>query len=85
MEMRSALVVVNLLEFDENEQDLHYELPIRNMLRYAARRRLELYRFLHGSSHLMIYGPELTTTPRRLQNLARLARGWIGRERPRTE
>jgi len=79
MEERAALVEVNLLEFDENEQDLHYELPIREMLRYAVRRRLELYRFLHGSSHLLIYGPERVATARRFQNLARLAVGRLRR------
>ncbi len=79
MERRTALVEVNLLEFDENEQELHYELPIRDMLRYAVRRRLELYRFLHGSSHLLIYGPEQVGTSRRLQNLARLAVGRLRR------
>ncbi len=79
MERRAALVEVNLLEFDENEQDLHYELPIRDMLRYAARRRLELYRFLHGSSHLLLYGPEPVGPLRRLPNLARLALGRLRR------
>lgn len=79
MERRASLVEVNLLEFDENEQDLHYELPIRDMLRYAARRRLELYRFLHGSSHLLLYGPEPVGPLRRLRNLARLARGRLRR------
>ncbi len=79
MERRAALVEVNLLEFDENEQELHYELPIRDMLRYTARRRLELYRVLHGSSHLVLYGPEQVGTARRLQNLARLAAGRLRR------
>lgn len=74
MEHRAALVEVNLLEFDENEQHLHYELPISAMVRYAARRRLEHYGFLHGSSHLLLYRPELVGASRRLRNLARIVR-----------
>jgi len=75
MEDRAALVMVNLLEYEPHEQELHYELPIREMLRHAARRRLELYRVLYGSSHLVLYGPESVGGARRLQNLARLAAG----------
>ena len=72
MESRAALVEVNFLEFDPNEQELHYELPIRDLLRYCARRKLELYRKLHGSSHLVLYGPEPAGYGRRLVNLGRL-------------
>lgn len=74
MEKRAEIVEVNLLEFDENEQDLHYELPIRGILRYAARRRLLHYGFLHGSSHLVLYRLGPVATPRRVRNLARIAR-----------
>ena len=37
MEARAALVEVNLLEFDEHQQELHYELPIAETSR--SRRR----------------------------------------------
>lgn len=73
MEQRAALVEVNLLEFDPNEQDLHYELPIGQLLRYAARRRLEAYRILHGTSHLIVYRPEHAQPMQRARNLASLA------------
>ena len=73
MEQRAALVEVNLLEFDPNEQMLHYELPISDLLRYAARKRLEVYRTLHGTSHLVLYRPETAGRVQRLRNLAGLA------------
>ena len=68
METRAALVVVNLLEFDEHEQELHYELPIPDMLRYVADRDLERYRVYHGTSHLVLYRPERASGARRLRN-----------------
>ena len=73
MEKRSALVQVNLLEFDEHQQELHYELPIPEMLRYAADRGLEHYRVHYGSSHLILYRPERVSGPRRLANRLKLA------------
>jgi SAM-dependent methyltransferase len=82
MEQRAALVEVNMLEFDEHEQELHYELPIRKLLLRAARRELEMYRVFHGSSHLMLYGPTEAGALRRVQNLGRLTAGWL-RERAR--
>ncbi len=75
MERRAALVEVNLLEFDAHEQELHYELPIRDLLRYGARRKRELYRVFHGTSHLLGYRPEPAPMPRRLRNLAMLSAG----------
>lgn len=81
MERRAALVEVNLLEFDVHEQKLHYELPIRGLLLYAARRKLVLYRVFHGSSHLVLYRPEPAGAPRFVQNLARLGLGWLRQKR----
>ena len=68
MERRAALVEVNLLEFDEHEQELHYELPIPEMIRYAADRGLEGYRVYYGTSHLIIYRPEQASGARRMRN-----------------
>lgn len=79
MERRATLVEVNLLAFEEHEQALHHKLPIRPLLRYAASRRLEAYRYLHGGSHLLLYGPEHVGAARRLQNVARLAAGRLRR------
>ena len=81
MERRAHVVVVNLLEFGPNEHELHYELPIRDLLLRAAGRRLEDYRLLHGSSHLVLYRPERARGARRLANLGRLAAGWVRRGR----
>jgi SAM-dependent methyltransferase len=74
MERRAALVEVNLLEFDEHEQELHHELPIPELARYAADRDLERYRILHGTSHLLLYRPERASGPQRLLNRLRLVR-----------
>ena len=72
MESRAALVEVNLLEFDPNEQELHHELPIAALLDRAAGRRLEFYRILHGTSHLVVYRPEQVGAAGRLRNRARV-------------
>jgi SAM-dependent methyltransferase len=79
MEKRAALVEVNLLEFDEHEQELHYELPISEMLRYAADRGLERYRVHYGTSHLIVYRPERVSGARRLANRLKLAAEGIRR------
>jgi len=73
MEQRAALVEVNLLEFEPHEQELHYELPIPELRRYAAQRQLEHYRIYHGSSHLLLYRPEPAGAGRRMRNSARIA------------
>jgi SAM-dependent methyltransferase len=72
LERRAALVEVNLLEFDPNEQELHHELPIAQLLHRAAGRRLELYRILHGTSHLVVYRPEPVGRLARLGNVTRV-------------
>ena len=74
METRAALVEVNLLEFDPNEQELHYELPIGDLLRRAADRRLLDYRVLHGTSHLVVYRPGRADPLSRLAHRARVRR-----------
>src|SRR4051812_4847610 len=79
MERRAALVEVNLLEFEPHEQQLHYELPIRDLLVYAARRGLEHYRVYHGSSHLIAYRPERVGGARAARNLARVAAARVRR------
>jgi SAM-dependent methyltransferase len=72
MEQRAGLVEVNFLEFDPNEQELHYELPIPDLLRYVGRRKLAVYRILHGSSHLVLYSPRPAGALRRLRNGVRV-------------
>ena len=82
LEQRADLVEVNFLEFDPNEQYLHYELPIPDLLRHVADRELEEYRLLHGSSHLVLYRPRMAGLLRRARNRALLAAtGRAGRRR----
>ena len=79
LERRAGLVEVNLLEFDPNEQELHYRLPIGALLRHTARRQLEHYEILHGTSHLVIYRPDPAGMSRRLQNVGSLVSGRLRR------
>ena len=68
---------MNLLEFEPNEQRLHYSLPVGALLRRAARGRIEQYRVLHGSSHLIIYRPQSSGLGRRAANFGRLGVGRV--------
>lgn len=72
MESRAQLVVVNLLEPEPDDQDIHHELPIRALVDRAADRRLRSYRVHHGRSHLIAYGPEPAGALRRGVNAARV-------------
>ncbi len=74
MERRADVVMVNLLEAEEDDQDIHHELPIGAIRRHAARRGLLRYRLLHGRSHLLAYR---TTGGARLAGYARLAAGRV--------
>ena len=64
MEQRARLVVVNFLEPEPGDQDLHHDLPIRELLDYVARRRLRRYALLHRRSHLVLYEPQPASWPR---------------------
>jgi SAM-dependent methyltransferase len=72
MEQRAQLVVVNLLEPEPDDQDLHHELPIADLLAHAARHRLRHYAVLHGRSHLVLYDPAKASLPARVLNRARV-------------
>ena len=65
MEQRAKLVVVNFLEPEPGDQDLHRELPIRALLHYVAARRLRKYVLLHRRSHLVLYEPQPASRPAR--------------------
>jgi SAM-dependent methyltransferase len=73
METRAALVEVNFLEPEPDDQDLHHVLPIDALLRHAANQRLRGYRLLHGRSHLVLYEPRAAAAPGRAFNRLRLA------------
>jgi hypothetical protein len=72
MEQRAQLVVVNLLEPEPGDQDLHHELPIADLLAHVARHRLRHYAVLHGRSHLVLYDSEPASAPVRLLNRTRV-------------
>lgn len=73
LERRAALVEVNFLEFDPHEEDVHHELPISDLLHNIAQKRLEFYRVLHGTSHLVLYRPQKANLVQRARNRALLA------------
>ena len=77
MEARARLVEVNLLEPEPGDQDLHHELPIRDPMLHASRRRLVHYRILHRRSHLIIYRSQAADPAQRLTGLARLGAGRV--------
>jgi SAM-dependent methyltransferase len=72
MERRARLVVVNFLEPEPGDQDLHHELPIRDLLRYVGDHKLRHYALLHGRSHLVLYEPAPAGLPARLLHRARM-------------
>lgn len=55
MERRSELVMVNFLEPEPDDQDLHHDLPIRRLVNHAGSRGLRHYKVLHRRSHLVAY------------------------------
>jgi 2-polyprenyl-3-methyl-5-hydroxy-6-metoxy-1,4-benzoquinol methylase len=72
MEQRAKLVVVNFLEPEPGDQDLHHELPIRDLLAYVARHKLRHYALLHRRSHLVLYESAPASLPERVLNRARM-------------
>lgn len=56
MERRARLVEVNLLEpAAHDDQEIHHDLPLEDLVQYAASHRLLMYETFHGSSHLIVY------------------------------
>lgn len=84
MEARAALVEVNVLAPVPFDQDLHHELPVRELLAHAARRRLVSYQLLHGRSHLVLYRPEPAGPLARLAPVRPRLR-WAARRRRRAD
>jgi SAM-dependent methyltransferase len=75
MEKRSALVEVNLLAPVPDDQDLHHDLPIEQILARAARLQLVSYKLLYGRSHLVLYRPRESGLAGRVRGRARLTAG----------
>ena len=72
MEQRAKLVVVNFLEREPGDQDLHHELPIRELLDHVAAHRLRKYALMHRRSHLVLYEPEPASWPARQLHRVRM-------------
>ena len=79
LEDRSALVLVNLLEDDEDEPPMHRSLPIPALVRHAANLDLRHYRIYHRRSHLVGYGTARRGPARRLSARARILAGRLRR------
>ena len=76
LERAARLVLVNFLEEDEDDTQLHRSLPIGALVGHAARHGLRRYRRFHGGrSHLVLYEPRATGVPVRAKSLAQLVRG----------
>ena len=58
MEEQAALVLVNFLEPEPGETELHRELPVDELVAHAAARDLRACRIYHGRSHVVLYAPE---------------------------
>jgi SAM-dependent methyltransferase len=75
MERRARYVEVNFLAPEPDDQDLHHDLPIKRLVRHAARHELVHYRVYHGRSHLVLYRSEPAGPIKSVGGLARLAIG----------
>jgi SAM-dependent methyltransferase len=79
LEQRASLVLVNFLEPEPGETDLHHVLPIAELLRHVAARDLREYRVHHERSHFVAYGPAAVGGPAVLRSRATLWRGRVRR------
>lgn len=68
MERRARLVMVNFLEPEPDDQDLHHELPVKELVDHAAGRDLRSYGIYHGRSHLVCYSPAAPSAWSRVSN-----------------
>ena len=76
LEAQARLVLVNFLDPEPGETELHRELPVERLLRHAASRTLVRYRRHHGRSHLVLYGSDAASGPvARIRSRAELWRG----------
>jgi SAM-dependent methyltransferase len=67
MERRSKVVMVNFLEPEADDQPLHRDLPVRELVDHAANAHLISYGVYHGCSHLVLYSPDRASAARRLR------------------
>jgi len=73
MESRAELVMVNFLESETDDQPLHRDLPVRELVDRAALGRLHSYRIYHGRSHLVLYRREPAGSLRRMGQKVKVA------------
>jgi SAM-dependent methyltransferase len=82
MEAAASLVLVNLLEPEPGETELHHELPIPDLLDHVVRRGLVRYRRFHGGrSHLVLYRGAGAADAGPLARLSGRARCWAASRR----
>jgi SAM-dependent methyltransferase len=74
LEEVSDRVLVNFLAPDPHDTAVHHDLPIRKLLRHAARRRLVEYELHHERSHVVLYGTSAAGAVGYFRNLARVMR-----------
>lgn len=75
LERAADRVLVNFLDPEPGETELHHELPVRELLGHAAARQLLRYRLLHGRSHLVLYRPQPARGLARARSRLELVRG----------
>lgn len=74
LEEVSDRVLVNFLAPDPHDTTVHHDLPIRKLLRHAARQRLVEYELHHERSHVVLYETEPAGAVGFARNLARVMR-----------
>jgi SAM-dependent methyltransferase len=82
MESCARLVLVNFLEPEPDEIALHRRLPVRRLVRRAARHDLKSYRVHHGRSHVVLYDSTPASTRERLRSAGVLWRERLRRRSP---
>ena len=81
LERRADLVMVNLLDEDPHDTDLHRPLPVSRLLDRAERCGLIRYRRYHGRSHLLVYRSPAARRPP-LARAGSLVQRRLGRHLP---
>lgn len=77
LERHARHVLVNFLDPEPGETELHHDLPVGELLRRSAKRELLRYRCLYGRSHLVLYRSRPAHGLDRGRSLAALAKGRV--------
>lgn len=63
MQASAPRVLVNLLDVTDDDTDVHHELPLAEILRFAIDNGLQSYSCHYGCSHLILYEPGAPARP----------------------